>query len=65
MAIRGHVDGMLGAYVLGWAVAEPDVGNCLIRVETDGGLYGIGEAGSTGPMARARSNVAFNSVRPL
>jgi L-alanine-DL-glutamate epimerase-like enolase superfamily enzyme len=29
-------------------------GNCLIRVETDGGLYGIGEAGSTGPMARAR-----------
>jgi len=29
-------------------------GNCLIRVETDAGLYGIGEAGATGPMARAR-----------
>jgi len=29
-------------------------GNCLIRVETDAGLIGYGEAGSTGPMARAR-----------
>jgi galactonate dehydratase len=29
-------------------------GNCLIRVETDQGLVGYGEAGATGPMARAR-----------
>src|ERR1700691_2768397 len=29
-------------------------GNCLIRVDTDGGLTGYGEAGATGPMARAR-----------
>ncbi len=29
-------------------------GNCLIKVETDAGLVGYGEAGSTGPMARAR-----------
>lgn len=29
-------------------------GNCLIRIETDAGLTGYGEAGSTGPMARAR-----------
>ena len=29
-------------------------GNCLIRVETDGGLTGIGEAGATGAIARAR-----------
>jgi galactonate dehydratase len=29
-------------------------GNCLIKVETDGGLYGIGEAGATSAMARAR-----------
>ena len=29
-------------------------GNCLIKVETDAGLYGIGEAGSTGEMAKAR-----------
>lgn len=29
-------------------------GNCLIKVETDAGLVGYGEAGSSGPMARAR-----------
>ncbi len=28
--------------------------NCLIKVETDQGLAGIGEAGASGPMARAR-----------
>jgi galactonate dehydratase len=28
--------------------------NCLIRIETDAGLAGYGEAGSSGPMARAR-----------
>ncbi len=29
-------------------------GNCLIRIDTDSGITGYGEAGSTGPMARAR-----------
>ena len=29
-------------------------GNCLIRIETDGGHIGYGEAGATGPIARAR-----------
>lgn len=29
-------------------------GNCLIRIDTDSGITGFGEAGSTGPMARAR-----------
>jgi galactonate dehydratase len=29
-------------------------GNCLIRVETDAGLVGYGEAGVSGPMARSR-----------
>ena len=29
-------------------------GNCLIRIDTDSGLMGYGEAGATGPMARAR-----------
>jgi L-alanine-DL-glutamate epimerase-like enolase superfamily enzyme len=29
-------------------------GNCLIKIETDEGLVGYGEAGATGPMARAR-----------
>ena len=28
-------------------------GNCLIRIDTDSGLTGYGEAGATGPMARA------------
>jgi galactonate dehydratase len=29
-------------------------GNCLIRIDTDAGVSGFGEAGATGPMARAR-----------
>lgn len=29
-------------------------GNCLIKIETDAGITGYGEAGATGPMARAR-----------
>ena len=29
-------------------------GNCLIKIETDQGFAGYGEAGATGPMARAR-----------
>src|SRR5438132_13116409 len=29
-------------------------GNCPMRVDTDAGLTGYGEAGSSGPMARAR-----------
>ena len=29
-------------------------GNCLIKIETDSGLVGYGEAGATGPMARGR-----------
>ncbi len=33
---------------------ENIAGNCLIRIDTDSGLTGYGEAGSTGPMARAR-----------
>jgi galactonate dehydratase len=33
---------------------EDHAGNCLIRIDTDSGLSGFGEAGATGPMARAR-----------
>jgi galactonate dehydratase len=29
-------------------------GNCLIRIDTDSGFKGYGEAGATGPMARVR-----------
>ena len=36
-------------------------GNCLIRIDTDSGLTGYGEAGATGPMARAR----IETMEPL
>ena len=36
-------------------------GNCLIRIDTDSGLTGYGEAGATGPIARAR----IETMRPL
>ncbi len=36
-------------------------GNCLIRVDTDAGISGIGEAGATGPIARAR----IETMKPL
>lgn len=36
-------------------------GNCLIRIETDTGLAGYGEAGATGPMARAR----IETMKPM
>ncbi|MGE5645287.1 MAG: mandelate racemase/muconate lactonizing enzyme family protein [Acidobacteriota bacterium] len=36
-------------------------GNCLIRIDTDAGLTGYGEAGATGPMARAR----IETMKPL
>src|SRR5271154_5575611 len=35
-------------------------GNCLIRIDTDSGLIGYGEAGATGPMARARIETMKN-----
>jgi galactonate dehydratase len=35
-------------------------GNCLIRIDTDAGLTGYGEAGATGPMARARIETMKN-----
>jgi L-alanine-DL-glutamate epimerase-like enolase superfamily enzyme len=36
-------------------------GNCLVRIDTDAGLTGYGEAGATGPMARAR----IETMKPL
>jgi galactonate dehydratase len=36
-------------------------GNCLIRIDTDAGLTGYGEAGSSGPMARSR----IEQIRPM
>jgi L-alanine-DL-glutamate epimerase-like enolase superfamily enzyme len=36
-------------------------GNCLIRIDTDAGITGYGEAGSSGPMARGRIEI----MKPL
>jgi L-alanine-DL-glutamate epimerase-like enolase superfamily enzyme len=36
-------------------------GNCLMRIDTDAGLIGYGEAGATGPMARAR----IETMKPM
>ncbi|MEO8734913.1 MAG: mandelate racemase/muconate lactonizing enzyme family protein [Edaphobacter sp.] len=36
-------------------------GNSLIRIDTDSGLIGYGEAGATGPIARAR----IETIKPL
>ncbi len=36
-------------------------GNCLIRINTDAGFSGFGEAGATGPMARAR----IETMKPM
>jgi len=36
-------------------------GNCLIRVDTDAGITGYGEAGSSGPMARGR----LQTMKPM
>jgi galactonate dehydratase len=36
-------------------------GNCLIRIDTDSGFSGYGEAGATGPIARAR----IETMKPL
>jgi L-alanine-DL-glutamate epimerase-like enolase superfamily enzyme len=36
-------------------------GNCLIRIDTDAGITGYGEAGATGPMARGR----IETMKPL
>jgi L-alanine-DL-glutamate epimerase-like enolase superfamily enzyme len=36
-------------------------GNCLIRIDTDAGLTGYGEAGSSGPMARSR----IEQIKPM
>src|SRR6478735_7552483 len=40
-------------------------GNCLIRVDTDAGITGYGEAGSSGPMARGRIETMKPTMKPL
>ncbi len=39
MAVKGHVNGMSGCYVIGWALpATPDRGNCEISITDDAGI---------------------------
>ena len=64
MAIRGYVDGMIGGYVTGWAVAEPDHGNCEITVLDPGGeVIARGRASRHRPdlavLALGRTSLAF------
>jgi GT2 family glycosyltransferase/glycosyltransferase involved in cell wall biosynthesis len=53
MAIRGYVDGMQGSYIGGWAVAEPDTGNCAIEI-----IDGQGKKIATGRASRHRPDLA-------
>ena len=53
MAVRGHVDGMIGAYVSGWARAESDQGDCEISVSTM-----EGEVLAKGRACRHRADLA-------
>jgi GT2 family glycosyltransferase/glycosyltransferase involved in cell wall biosynthesis len=53
MAIRGNVDGMLGTYVVGWALATPDTGNCAITI-----LNPAGEVVAKGRASRHRADLA-------
>ena len=53
MAVRGHVNGMAGSYVIGWALAEPDHGNCEITVRDE-----AGDVLATGFAERPRADLA-------
>jgi hypothetical protein len=53
MAVRGHVDTMEGSYIVGWAVAEPDTGNCAITITNP-----AGEVIAKGRASRHRQDLA-------
>ncbi|OYV34139.1 MAG: hypothetical protein B7Z81_10455, partial [Acidocella sp. 20-61-6] len=64
MAIKGHVDGIEGSYIVGWAIAEPDAGNCAITVtDSDGVVLAKGRASRHRPdlaaLGRGRTTLAF------
>ena len=64
MTIMGHVDGMEGSYVVGWALAEPDTGNCTITItDAQGVIVGKGRASRHRPdlavLGRGRTTIAF------
>ncbi len=68
MAVRGHVDGMEGGYVVGWAAA-PDKGNCTITVkDASGALLAKGRASRHRPdlaaLGLGRTTLAFRIAVP-
>lgn len=64
MKVKGHVDGLEGCYLVGWAIAEPDVGNCAITVkDSDGTVVAKGRASrhrsDLASLGRGRTTLAF------
>lgn len=64
MEIAGRVDGMQGIYVVGWAVADPDIKNCTITAATeDGTVVATGRASrhraDLANLRSGRANIAF------
>ena len=70
MTVKGRVDGFEGCYLLGWAIAEPDVGNCAITIrDADGTVLAKGRASRHRPdlasLGRGRTTLAFRIPLPL
>ena len=70
MAIRGHVDGMEGSYVAGWAAAQPDTGNCAITItDTLGNVIAKGRAANhradLASLGLGRTTLGFRIPIPL
>ena len=68
MTVRGHVDGMEGGYVVGWA-ATPNKGNCTITIQDAGGaLLAKGRASRHRPdlatLGLGRTTLAFRIAVP-
>jgi GT2 family glycosyltransferase len=64
MPIKGHVDDMEGSYVVGWAAAVPDTGNCAITItDATGQLLAKGRASRHRPdlasLGIGRTTLAF------
>jgi GT2 family glycosyltransferase len=62
--VIGHVDGFEGQYLVGWAIADPDVESCVIEaVDEDGHIVGRGRAtrarADLRALGRGRTNFAF------
>ena len=64
MAVRGHVNGMAGAYVIGWAVTASGEGSCDISIlNEEGAVVATGTAQRHRPdlvsLGMGRTDLAF------